>query len=240
MLQLHIDLYCSGTHYPKMRKLAKVYCLDEYHNDNAPWVILLHGYGADAADLEPLKDYIPTEKKLNWLFPQGLTEVSIGPGWTGKAWWPLAMSTLASDFSSLKPEGLDKVRKELLNMVAELKVPWNKIFLGGFSQGAMLATELYLNAPETPAGLLLLSGSLFNKEELKPLVEKRRGEKFFQCHGNNDQVLMIKGARQLESFLNAGGMKGGCIGFPGGHEIPPQMLQKAGEYLNAQISAKSL
>jgi phospholipase/carboxylesterase len=150
------------------------------------------------------------------------------------------MSTLSTDFSSNKPESLDKVRNDLMNMVAELKVPWSKIFLGGFSQGAMMATDLYLHAPEPPAGLLLLSGALINKEELKPLIENRQGEKFFQCHGKNDQVLMMKSARQLESFLNAGGMKGGCLEFPGGHEIPPQMLQKAGDYLNAQIRAKAL
>jgi phospholipase/carboxylesterase len=223
-----------------MRKLAKVYCLDEYHDDNAPWVILFHGYGADASDLEPLKDYIPTQKKLNWLFPQGLIDVPIGPGWTGKAWWQLSMSTLESDFSATKPEGLDKVRSEIMNMIDALKVPWSKIFLGGFSQGAMLATDVYLHAPETPAGLVLMSGALISKNELKPLVEKRRGEKFFQCHGANDQVLQMRSARQLESLLNSGGMKGGCAEFQGGHEIPPPMLLKLGEYLNAQISAKSL
>jgi phospholipase/carboxylesterase len=224
-----------------MRKLAKVYCLDEYHDDNAPWVILIHGYGADASDLETLKDYIPTSKKVNWLFPQGIIDVPIGPGWTGKAWWALTMASLqVDDFSSTKPDGMEKVRKELMNMIEALNVPWNKIILGGFSQGAMLAADLYLHAPVTPAGLILLSGTLINKEELKPLVQNRQGEKFFQAHGENDQVLQIKGARRLESFLNQGGMKGGCLGFPGGHEIPPQIIQKVGAYIDQQINAKSL
>jgi phospholipase/carboxylesterase len=223
-----------------MRKLAKVYCLDEYQDDNAPWVILLHGFGADASDLEPLKDHIPTSKKLNWLFPQGLLEVPIGPGWTGKAWWNLEMRTLDTDFSGSKPEGLLKARQELTKMVEALGVPWNKIFIGGFSQGSMLAVDLYLNAPEAPAGLIVLSGSLLNKNELKPLLENRKGEKFFQSHGEVDSVLPIKGARQLESFLNQGGMKGGLQSFSGGHEIPAKVLAKLGEYLNQQLSAKSL
>jgi phospholipase/carboxylesterase len=231
-----------------MRKLAKVYCLDDYHDDNAPWVILFHGFGADAADLQTLKDYIPTQKKLNWLFPQGLLEVPIGPGWTGRAWWHIDMlgmqrnveAGIENDFSSFKPEGLEKVRAEIFKMIEELKVPWSKIFLGGFSQGAMLATDIYLHAPETPAGLILMSGSLLNKEELKPLVQSRAGEKFFQSHGDQDSVLQIKGARRLESFLNQGGMKGGLQNFPGGHEIPPKTIQKIGAYLDQQISAKSL
>lgn len=223
-----------------MRKLAKVYCLDEYHDDKAPWVILFHGYGADANDLEPLKDHINTAKPMNWLFPQGVATVPIGPGWTGKAWWPLAMSTLETDFSSVKPDGLDKLRKDLFEMIEELEAPWSQIFLGGFSQGAMLATDLYLHAPETPAGLILMSGSLLNKEELKPLIAKRQGEKYFQSHGEYDSVLDVKGARRLESFLNQGGMKGGIVSFPGGHEIPPVALQKIGNYIDEQVSAKSL
>jgi len=223
-----------------MRKLAKVYCLDEYQDDNAPWMILLHGFGADASDLEPLKDHIPVNKKINWLFPQGILEVPIGPGWTGRAWWNIEMRTLETDFSATKPDGLLRARQELMSAIEALKVPWSKIILGGFSQGAMLATDLYLNAPEIPAGLVLMSGSLINKEELKPLVGKRKGEKFFQSHGEYDNVLPIRGARQLESLLNQNGMKGGLVSFSGGHEIPPVVLQKIGDYLNQQISAKSL
>ncbi len=223
-----------------MRKLAKIYCLDEYQDDNAPWVILLHGFGADASDLEPLKEAIPTQKKINWLFPQGFLDVPIGPGWTGKAWWPIEMKSLETDFSASKPEGLDRARQELTKMIEALGVPWSKIILGGFSQGSMLAVDLYLNAPTTPAGLIIMSGSLINKEETRPLLEKRKGERFFQSHGEADTVLRIKGARQLESYLNQGGIKGSLLSFMGGHEIPPKALMKIGEYLDQQISAKSL
>ncbi|RYZ81385.1 MAG: serine esterase [Proteobacteria bacterium] len=223
-----------------MRKLAKLYCLDEYHDDNAPWVILMHGFGADAGDLEPLKNHIPTQKKMNWLFPHGFLNVPIGPGWTGKAWWHIEPRTLETDISIQKPEGLVKAREEMMALIADLKVPWNKIILGGFSQGAMIAVDLYMNAPETPAGLIVLSGTLLNKQELKPQIENRRGEKFFISHGEHDTVLPVRGARQLESFLNQGGMKGGLVQFPGGHEIPPQVLQKVGVYLDQQITAKSL
>lgn len=231
-----------------MRKLAKVNCLDEYHDDHAPWVILFHGFGADAGDLHSLKDVIPTQKKLNWLFPQGIIEVPIGPGWTGRAWWQIDMlgmqrndaAGIENDFSGMKPAGLARAHDEIFKMIEALKVPWNKIFLGGFSQGAMLATDIYLNAPETPAGLILMSGSLVNKDELKPLVPARAGEKFFQSHGDHDTVLQIKGARRLESLLNAGGMKGGLQNFPGGHEIPLKVIQKIGAYLDQQITAKSL
>lgn len=208
--------------------------------DKAPsWVILFHGFGADAYDLKSFSEVLHTKEPSNWLFPQGLLEVPIGPGWTGRAWWNIDVEALNRraisgenvDLSGEKPEGLPKARAIALDAIAQLGVPWNQIILGGFSQGAMLATDLFLNAPETPKGLMLFSGALINKEDWKAKVPARAGSKFFICHGNKDMVLPHKCGQQLETLLNAGGMKGGLMTFPGGHEIPPQAIMKANEYL---------
>ena len=98
----------------------------------------------------------------------------------------------------------------------------------------MLATDLYLRAPETPKGLVIMSGTLVNQDEWKPLVSKRAGEKFFQSHGEMDQVLAYKNAQKLETMLTQNGMKGSLMGFRGGHEIPQQVLTKIGQYINNQ------
>jgi phospholipase/carboxylesterase len=204
------------------------------------WVILFHGFGADAYDLQSLSEVIvPPEGKSNWLFPQGVLEVSIGPGWTGRAWWNIDVDALARrqaqgenvDLSGEKPEGLEKLRPMIFEMIEQLGVPWNKIILGGFSQGAMLATDIFLHAGKTPRGLMIFSGALVNKENWKPLVPNRQGAKFFICHGQSDAVLPHRSGQQLETMLNAGGMKGGLYTFQGGHEIPPAAIAKANEYL---------
>jgi phospholipase/carboxylesterase len=137
------------------------------------------------------------------------------------------------DFSEVTPPGMDKAYNMAMEMIRQMKVPWNKIVLGGFSQGAMLATELYLRAPETPAGLAILSGTLLHQEEWKKLVPARAGQKFFQSHGSSDPVLGFKQAQQLETLLNQNGMKGSLLGFRGGHEIPMPVLMKMSEYLNS-------
>lgn len=223
-----------------VRKLGKLFCFEQLSNDNDDWVILFHGFGADANDLAPLGEAIPTGKKnFNWLFPNGLLEVPIGPGWTGRAWWPIkmeeyqraALSGVPIDLSRLTPDGLDKAFLAAMDMIKELKVPWDKVILGGFSQGAMLATEIYLRAPETPKGLVILSGNLLHADQIRPLVEKRRGRRFFMSHGRQDQVLPIQGAQRLETLLTQGGMKGSLQSFNGGHEIPMAVLQNLGEYL---------
>ena len=222
-----------------MRQLGKIHCQEINRHDEATWVILFHGYGADANDLFSLGEMIPHADKFNWLFPNGRLEVPIGPGWTGRAWWPIDMMEIQKasergehrDFSDVTPPGLDKAFEMTSEMIRQMKLPWNKIILGGFSQGAMLATELYLRAPETPAGLMILSGTLLHQNNWSELAKNRSGESFFQSHGQRDPVLGFKQAQKLETLLTQAGMKGTLLGFPGGHEIPANVLQKAGAYL---------
>lgn len=196
-----------------------------------PTIILFHGYGADCNDLSVLPDYMPAAKHFNWVFPNGVLEVPIGMGWTGRAWWPVDFNRLHEDMAEFTPPTMQQVSELCFQMIQKLNLPWNKIILGGFSQGSMLATNLYLNAPETPRGLVILSGSLLNKNQWQPLVAARTGESFFQSHGETDQILPIRGAQKLETFLTQNGMKGRLIRFAGGHEIPDQVLSKLNDYL---------
>lgn len=226
-----------------MRRLGTLNCIEAIADLEKPdtWVIMFHGYGADNRDLSSLAELIPTNGSTNWIFPNGTLEVPIGPGWTGRAWWQIDIAAMQRaqatgeprEISEKTPDSLPALRKTVFAAIEQLKVPWNQIVLGGFSQGAMLAADIYLNAPETPKGLILLSGALIAKSEWKALVPNRQGKRFFISHGMQDPILPIRTANQLESLLNAGGMKGGLMSFPGGHEIPPAVMAKAGEYLRS-------
>lgn len=228
-----------------MRKLASIQCVEKASGGNeAPWIILFHGFGADAYDLSGLSDAFQTPLDCNWLFPQGLMEVPIGPGWTGRAWWPISLAAFealqnqgkAADLSQVVPDGLPNARKKVMEMIDALKVPWENIVLGGFSQGAMLATDIYLHAPNKPRGLLALSGALINSTEWRTLAKNRAGDKFFQSHGVNDPVLSIRGAQQLETLLTQAGMKGRLFSFQGNHEINLDVVAKANDYLKEILS----
>lgn len=203
-------------------------------------MILFHGYGADAYDLKSLSEVISPEKPTQFLFPQGILEVPIGPGWTGRAWWPIdvmalqaaAMSGTPRDLSKEKPPvGLPELRKKVFAAIEKLNVPWDQIILGGFSQGSMLATDIFLNAPQAPKALVVLSGALVNKDEWKALAPQRAGSKYFMSHGKSDQVLNIRGASQLESLLNEAGLKGSLMSFNGSHEIPMEVITRLNQFL---------
>lgn len=228
-----------------MRKLGRIQCL-EAHPKVEPKVgqqsltfILFHGYGADAYDLQSLADVIETPASIHFLFPQGVLEVPIGPGWTGRAWWQIDVAALQAaamqgqprDLSKEKPAALPELRKKVMEAIEQLKTPWSQIILGGFSQGAMLATDIFLYAPENPRALVSLSGSLLDKEELKTVVAQRAGVPFFASHGKFDSVLDHRGSAQLETFLNQAGLKGKLYSFNGAHEIPPDVIMKLNEFL---------
>ena len=231
-----------------MRRIDRFQCL-EVNTNSTPadgLVILFHGYGADAYDLQTLSDVLGGERPVDFLFPQGPLEVPIGPGWTGRAWWPIDVAALEKaavsgeprDLSLENPEGLKALRPSVQKMLSQCGYPLSKIVIGGFSQGAMLATDTYLRTPEPCAGLMILSGALLCSTEWKQLAAARSGQRFFQSHGKNDSVLSFRGASQLETALTQGGMKGSLQSFNGGHEIPMSVIQSAQKYIQQSLFQK--
>ena len=218
-----------------MRQAGPLQAIEIYNNPDGKWVILFHGYGADASDLASLAEQIELTKPCNWLFPNGHISVPIAPGWTGRAWWNIKMSDLADDWSTLSPPEMGSTVDKVFKMIASMKFDWKNIILGGFSQGAMLATEVFLKAPESAAGLICLSGTLLNKIQWSEHISNRNGTTVFMSHGEADQVLPHKGSVQLQKFFEENGIKTQFISFRGGHEIPPIVIQKMNRYISERL-----
>jgi phospholipase/carboxylesterase len=224
---------------PNGFKGLEVYPSEPFSEGQGQHFFLFHGFGADAYDLQPLADVIQTQKPTHWIFPQGVLEVPIGPGWTGRAWWKIDVVALQQAAASGQPRDLTKersdavpgLREKFFATIKSMNLQWKDIILGGFSQGAMLATDLFLHAPEAPKALVVLSGALVNKEEWKTVVAHRAGSPFFQSHGKHDGVLALRGASQLESFLTQAGLKGHLDSFEGQHEIPMETIAKLSQFL---------
>ena len=208
-------------------------------NKDAPYIILFHGYGANAFDLMPLSQYLLPSQQVNWLFPQGILDMDFGFGMMGKAWFPIDIAAFERaiatgnyrDLSQSEPAGFVNARAAALAMLQALDVPMGKIVLGGFSQGAMLATDLTLRLPVAPAGLAILSGTLLNAESWTQLAANRKGFSFFQSHGRQDPLLPFAMAEKLNELLRNAGLIGKLHAFSGGHEIPPEVLLQLDDYL---------
>jgi len=201
-------------------------------------VVCLHGYGADMRDLAPLAPEIPVGKPVRWLFPDAPEVLD----WGGRAWFPIDVGAFEEaqrtgrprDLSGGEPEGMAESRRELEAFLAELGAPWERLVLMGFSQGAMMAVDAALRAPQAPAGVAVLSGTFVDEKTVHKLAPKRKGLPFFQSHGSVDPILGFQEALKLERALKAAGWTGGLRRFEGGHGIPPELLPELGAWLSAR------
>ena len=215
----------------------KIKTYSDIRDPNAPYVILFHGYGADASDLRPLADAIPTQKVFNYIFPEGPLEIPLGPHWIGRAWWNINMERLQNpqldlDISVERPKELEQTRQAVKKMIADLKIPMDQIIIGGFSQGGMCAVDQYLSTDLQPKGLALLSTAMINQEEWRHFSKNKKPVPYFLSHGQSDSVLKIKFSDKLHSFLSEFGCKGERVVFQGVHEIPMPILQRLGQWLD--------
>jgi phospholipase/carboxylesterase len=199
-------------------------------------IVFLHGYGASAADLFPLAAELATSDEASWYFPDAPLAVPLGPHMSGRAWFPIPARELQHgvDYSNTTPPGLEKSAIQLLTLLKTL--PHEQFILGGFSQGAMLSTQVVLSAPERFKSLVILSGTIVHGGVWKKLALKAGAKSFFQSHGTSDPVLPFGGAEKLHQLLLEAGWEGDLKSFRGGHDIPTPILRDLKSFLKNQIS----
>ena len=203
-----------------------------------PVFVVFHGYGADMHDLAPIASEIALPRPLRWIFPDA--PLSLNPG---RMWFSIDIEGLERaqqtgepwEISQRVPPELEDTRAQVFDFLASLGVPWSRLILGGFSQGAMLAVDLSLRSPEPPRGLVILSGSLIDENGWKALAPRRAGLPFFQSHGSADPILPYRGARALEALLKGAGLKGEMLRFENGHAITPEVIQGLTRFLGALL-----
>jgi len=206
-----------------------------------PLVALLHGYGANAADLFGLWRLLEVPRGVRFAFPEAPLPLEAS-GFPSFAWWSIDFDRLeAAETGRISldvlvddvPAGMDDARRRIADWLDALQgeTPDAPIVLGGFSQGAMLALETALHRARGIAALVLLSGSYVNGATWRTLAPRLSPTPFFQSHGRNDPLLPFELAQALHQMLRAAGHPGTFRPFSGGHEIAPEVLVDLSSFL---------
>lgn len=216
-------------------------------------VILCHGFGAPGDDLvglgPELARHVPALAATRFYFPAApLSFADLGWG-DARAWWLIDMAAVQRlqhdeaalrEFRKVEPQGLAEARRMLLALVQHVAdstgLPMSKLVLGGFSQGAMLATDVALRLEEAPGGLVVLSGTLLTEDTWRVKARARAGLPVFQSHGRQDPVLPYQAAEWLKELLVEAGMQHEFVPFDGGHTIGGEALVKLGDFLARQVN----
>jgi phospholipase/carboxylesterase len=209
-------------------------------------VVLCHGFGASGTDLVPLAHELlarvpALSNNVRFIFPAA----PLGFGGEARAWWPINFeAALAARAAGPQgqaamrvrvPEGLLQSRRQLAACVEAVGqtsgLPMGRLVLGGFSQGAMVSTDLTLRQDEAPAALVILSGGLIAETEWRARAGRRKGLAVLQSHGRQDPILPFPDAQALHELLQEAGLSVDFLPFDGGHTIPEEALARLGTLL---------
>jgi phospholipase/carboxylesterase len=189
-------------------------------------VILLHGRGGSAADILSLAEALGgAEMQLAFLAPQA----------AGNTWYP---NSFLAERASNEPwirSALEKVGS-VLELAVATGIPREKIVVGGFSQGACLATEFVVTYPARYGGLIAWTGGLIGPpgSDLSHAGDLG-GMSAFQSGGDPDPHVPWARVEESREVLTAMGAQVTTRRYPGKThsvsaeevELARQMIQSA-------------
>jgi phospholipase/carboxylesterase len=119
--------------------------------------------------------------------------------------------------------GIQRSRKLLFELLDDLRAknfPADQITLGGFSQGCLMSIETGLRYPHRLAGLVGISGWVFEIENLiRDLTPAAKSQRLLLTHGHFDPLLPFAAAKQQAQQLQAVGLNVAWHEFPKEHTI---------------------
>lgn len=198
-----------------------------------PLVALLHGIGADEDDLLPL---VPSlDPRL--LVVSARAPHPEPPGWR---WYEI-------DWLSTPPRADPAeivASRDLLARFLEETVPAqgadpSRVFLLGFSQGAIMALALLLSRPDLVRGVVAHSGRLARVPGSAATPEALARAEVLLLHGEEDPVVPAAEGRKAHDVLAPLlGPRVQLVAYPGlGHGLSPESISEAARWLTARLDA---
>ncbi len=179
-------------------------------------LVLLHGFGADENDLFDLKYLFPNTHVVSYQAPIDLTPYGY---FGGRAWFPLEFTAYGIEYNE---EEVNKAINIVTDEISALRDSFDKLYICGFSQGAILTHALFLNSEVSLDGIAGLSGrfneSIF-KDELKKNIEDKP---VFLSHGTVDEVIPVDSGRKIFSYYKESKANVFAKEYQMGHGIDPE------------------
>lgn len=200
--------------------------------ENAPLLIMLHGYGSDENDLFSFASELPEE----------LFIISVRAPYPmqpfGNAWYAINFDAEKGKWSDNEQaiESRDLIAKFIDEAMSTYPVNPDNVSLLGFSQGCILSFAVALTYPEKVKNIIALSGYVNKAIIAENFIEKDYSNLDFYCsHGSVDQVIPVQWAQQTPPFLTDLHIKHTYSEFPVGHGVAPQNFYEFKEWLIKRI-----
>ena len=199
-------------------------------------VIWLHGMGADNSDFAPFPDEILElgGPVCRFIMPNApIRELSAHPGYPLRAWYDVRSSKIDDQEDRL---GIREAAARVSRLISDIEktgMPRNRIFLGGFSQGAALALYTGLREEKPIGGIIALSGYLPLAGQLfGEITQAGRQTPVFMAHGRFDSVVspvIAQRSAQVIQELNSAFI---WQSYNIDHEVCQEEIAALGEFLS--------
>lgn len=186
-------------------------------------LVLFHGRGADEHDLVPLLDVLDPERRLHGYTPRA--PLTLPPG--GAHWY------IVPRVGFPDPASFAASYAEAAAWLDAL--PFDRIVLGGFSQGCVMALALGLGADRPrPAAICGFSGFIpvvegWSLDTSRPLPPVALG------HGSFDPVIPVEFGRAARDQLLAAGAELLYAEYPLPHTLDPAFLADVQRWLATKL-----
>ncbi len=199
-------------------------------------LVLLHGYGSNAEDMEGFVRAADLGDGVRVVFPTAPN--AWRGGGAGRAWFEPPRSRMHEDEGRTIREVASARAQigEMLDALESRGVPSGQVVLGGFSQGAMMSLDFALHDDRALAGVAVLSGAPL--PTWAPRYARRAGGHVFLSHGQRDDVLPFADAETMRDALRAAGANVEWVPFDDGHTLPAEIKRGLIAFTRARLAAE--
>ncbi|KAI8974394.1 Phospholipase/carboxylesterase/thioesterase [Pilobolus umbonatus] len=207
-------------------------------------VIWIHGLGDSGVGwvffAEELQKDMPY---VRWVFPNApVRELSAEGRGSIPAWFNIygfdRVSNVKSDIKGMM-ESVDMINQIIQDEV-DRGIPVNRIILGGFSQGCVIALLTAVHTPHQIGGAVACNGWLEDAKNLsKNDRQMNRKIPILVCHGTEDEVVKYKYGELSAIHMKKNGFNVKFNSYPFIHSMEPEMMEDIKHFMIQCLSSNS-